>query len=81
MSDANVSLSALNDMLFEQLEKITNDDLNEEEIAKEERRTKIMTSISTQILQTANIELKAIRLYQDMIDPAMMPSVFGLLGE
>lgn len=36
---------ALNEMLFEQLERVTNDDLNAEELSKEITRTKMIISI------------------------------------
>lgn len=78
MGKANTSLSALNEMLFEQLEKITNDDLSEEELHREITRTKMITDISNQIVNNAELELKAIKLKEDLIPNIPMPAVFGL---
>lgn len=62
MKNTNTSLMALNEMLFEQLERVTNDDLNAEELSKEITRTKMITDISAQIVNNAELQLKAIKL-------------------
>lgn len=59
---ANTSLSALNDMLFQQLETITNPDLDNEELEKELKRTKAVSDIATKIVDNAKLKLDAIKL-------------------
>lgn len=74
----NTSLAALNDMLFDQLERITNDDLDDETIEKEIKRTKMITAVSNQIVSNAELELRAIKVRDELMTGGAMPSVFGL---
>ena len=64
---ANTSLSALNDMLFQQLETITNPDLDNEELEKELKRTKAVSDIATKIVDNAKLELDAIKLKAEIM--------------
>lgn len=51
MSDTKTGIVALNEMLFQQLEKLQNDDLTAEELETEIKRADAVKGISTQILE------------------------------
>lgn len=55
------NLSDLNNHLFEQLELLSSGELSNEELEKEIKKTKAMTSISSQILKVASIQISAIK--------------------
>lgn len=55
------NLSDLNNHLFEQLELLNSGELSNEELEKEIKKTKAMTSISSQILKVASLQISAIR--------------------
>lgn len=58
-------LNALNDYLFEQLERLNDDEaLKEEGLEKELKRAKAITSVSTAIVNNARLVLDA-RKYSD----------------
>lgn len=58
-------LNALNDYLFEQLERLNDDEaLKEEALEKELKRAKAITSVSTAIVNNARLVLDA-RKYSD----------------
>lgn len=78
MKNTDTSLMALNEMLFEQLERVTNDDLSAEDLSKEIIRTKMMTDISVQIVNNAELQLKAIKLNDNLMGEVHFPSVFAL---
>ena len=44
------TLADLNNHLFEQMERLNDDDLNNEELDKEIKRAKAMTDVSSQII-------------------------------
>lgn len=49
----------LNELLFEQLERITNDDLSEEELEKEIKRSESVQKIAKTIIDNGNLALQA----------------------
>lgn len=55
------NLSDLNNHLFAQLELLNNGELSNEELEKEIKKTKAMTSISSQILKVASVQISAIK--------------------
>ena len=55
------NLSDLNNHLFAQLELLNSGELSNEELEKEIKKTKAMTSISSQILKVASIQISAIK--------------------
>lgn len=75
---ANTSLLALNDMLFQQLETITNTDLVGEELETEIRRTKAVTDLANKIVDNAKLELDAIKFKNEVmgIDEMDQPMFF-----
>ena len=52
----------LNNHLFEQMERLNDDDLNNEELDKEIKRAKAMTDVSSQIIENAALGLSAEKL-------------------
>ena len=65
---ADVSLSGLNGILFEQLEALTNPDLKGEELREEINRSKAVSSIATNIVNGARVELDAIKFGSEYMD-------------
>ena len=55
----------LNNHLFEQIERLNDDDLTEEELEKEIKRTTAMTKISDKIIANAKVELEATKVMLD----------------
>lgn len=55
-------LTDLNDHLFAQLERLSDEDLNVEDIAKEVTRTDALVKVSEQIIGNATIALRAAEL-------------------
>ena len=56
------TLVDLNNHLFEQLERLNDEELTDEELEKEIKRADAMKDIATQIIANANIVLKATEL-------------------
>ena len=56
------TLVDLNNHLFEQMERLNDDDLTIEQLEKEIKRTDAMKDIATQIISNASILLKATEL-------------------
>ena len=56
------TLVDLNNHLFEQLERLNDEELTDEELEKEIKRTDAMKDIAAQIIANANIVLKATEL-------------------
>jgi len=52
----------LNNHLFEQLERLNEEDLTDTDLEKEIRRTDSMIKISSQIIETAQVGLRAAKL-------------------
>lgn len=62
------SLGDLNGYLFEQLERLNDPDLTEEELKTELERTKAVTSVAGQIVANAQVVLKAKLAYEENLD-------------
>ena len=58
-------LSDLNNHLFEQLERLNNDELKGEELTAEIERAKAMSGIATQIINGAKTTIDAMKLIQE----------------
>lgn len=55
------TLVDLNNHLFEQLERLNDDDLDEEALDRELKRAEGMTKVATQIIENAGLTFKAMR--------------------
>ncbi len=62
MSKARTDIFALNDILFEQLEALTNPDLSGEELKGEIARSKAVASLANNIINVAEVSLSAQRI-------------------
>jgi len=58
-------LSDLNDHLFAQIERLSDEDLPLEKIDQEHRRAEAMVSVADQILRTAAIQMQAAKMIYD----------------
>lgn len=61
MSKVRNTLGDLNNHLFEMMERLNDDELNDEQLEKELKRADSMTKISQQILQNGELQLKAMK--------------------
>ena len=58
-------LTDLNNHLFEQLERLNDEDLSEEQLAKEIKRADAMSKLATQIVNNAKTQVDAAKIYLD----------------
>jgi hypothetical protein len=73
-------LSDLNDHLFAQLERLSDEDLTAEQVEQETKRTAAMVSVADQIIRNADLTFKAasfVAAHGDRFRPALS----GLLGK
>ena len=69
----------LNSHLFEQLEKLNDDDLKGEELAAEIQRANAIAGIAKQIINTGSLALKAKRVVMDgLLDKEEVPEILTL---
>ena len=62
----------LNNHLFEQLERLNDDDLTDEKLSQEIERTKGMCLVASQIISNANLSLKAMCVQKGVEMPEML---------
>lgn len=55
-------LTDLNDLLFEQLERLGNDDLRGDELEQEINRAKAVTGVASKVIENASLVLDAHKL-------------------
>ena len=55
------SLQDLSNYLFESLERINDDDLTDEELEKEIKRSEAVTKVANTIINNAEVQLKALQ--------------------
>lgn len=55
-------LADLNNHLFAQLERLSEEDLTPEQIAQEVQRTEAVVAVSEQIVRNADLQLKAVAI-------------------
>ncbi|OOY16745.1 hypothetical protein [Thioclava sp. DLFJ4-1] len=76
-------LTDLNDHLFAQLERLSDEDLTPEQIATEVSRTEAIVSVADKITSNADLKLKAAKLFAEhgqAILP-MLPQIGGKTKE
>ena len=59
-------LTDLNNILFEQLERLQDDDISNEDFEKELQRTSAVTKVSKVIIDTAALSLQAFKAMNDV---------------
>ncbi|ETW11086.1 hypothetical protein ATO8_18744 [Roseivivax marinus] len=72
-------LSDLNDHLFAQLERLSNEGLSAEALEREVKRADAVVSVSDQIIGTADVRLKAAKLFAEHGDKVAphLPQIGG----
>ena len=60
------TLSDLNNYLFEVLERLTDDDLTEEQMEREIARSKAVTSVAETVIHNGELALKTMQHLNDM---------------
>lgn len=72
-------LSDLNDHLFAQLERLSEEDLKGDDLDREAKRTEAMVAVADQIIRNAGIQLAAAKIVADRgKDPMLyLPSIEG----
>lgn len=71
-------LSDLNDHLFAQLERLSDEDLTPEQIDKEAKRGAAIVAVSDQIVRNASLKIQAAKILSDHgIDPSATLAVDG----
>ena len=73
------TLMDLNNHLFEQLERLNDDDLYPEELQKEVCRAKDMTGIASQIIGSSGLVLKAVKVNSEVETEDRVPRL--LVGD
>lgn len=66
MNSVDNSLGALNNILFEQLERLQDDSLSDEDLEKELRRADSVTSVAQTIIHNGELAMKAIKYADEM---------------
>lgn len=70
-------LSDLNNHLFEQLERINDDELTKEELETEMERAKAMAGVADKIIEISALSLKAEALRAEYSGVAKIPVMIG----
>ena len=74
-------LTDLNNHLFEQLERLNDDELTEEELTREMKRAKVMTNVAQAIVNNANMMLRAVEMaHEHGIEKGQEDGVLRLMG-
>ena len=74
----NNKLSDLNNHLFAELERLSDEELNEDELKSEIDRARAITSVSKQIIENGALALKAEKFKQEMgLDSLNTPMLEG----
>lgn len=75
------SLADLNDILFSQLERLNKPELKGDELQEEIDRADSISRIATQVVQNANVILKAAKFQDDKWSAEQDKATTLLLGE
>ncbi|MDR2049687.1 MAG: hypothetical protein LBP69_09570 [Treponema sp.] len=70
-------LSGLNNHLFEQLERLNDDDMKGEELAREISRAQAMCSVAGQIISNGRLVLEAAKLSDEFPGIEKIPLLLG----
>jgi hypothetical protein len=73
------TLSDLNNHLFAQLERLSDEDLTGDALNNEINRTKAVTDVATQIISNSSLVLKAMQFKDDKLDAnTRLPKMLGV---
>ena len=74
----NNKLSDLNNHLFAEIERLSDEELNEDELKSEIDRARVITSVSKQIIENGALALRAEKFKQEMgLDSLNAPMLEG----
>lgn len=71
-------LSDLNDHLFAQLERLSDEGLSEEDIKKEASRAEQVVAVADKIIANAAVQLKAVQLFADHGGRITLPQALAI---
>lgn len=71
------SLGDLNSLLFEQLERLGNEDLKQDALKEEITRAKAISDVATRIIANAELVLRAAKFNDEKIGDARLPKLLG----
>ena len=74
-------LTDLNNHMFEQLERLNDDDLSSEELDKEIKRAKAMSGIASNIISNAALALEAQQYLDEYSGKANVPEMIEVKGK
>lgn len=74
-------LTDLNNHMFEQLERLNDDDISSEELDKEIKRAKAMSGIASNIISNATLALEAQQYLDEYSGRANIPEMIGVKGK
>ena len=75
-------LTDLNNILFEQLERLQDDDISDEDFEKELQRTSAVTKVSKVIIDTAALSLQAFKAVNEIgSDQKVEVPLLGIANE
>jgi hypothetical protein len=73
------SLSDLNDYLFEELDRLSNDDLQGEALRDEIARANSLTGVAEKVIAVGELTLKAVKFKSDRLDDSVrLPGLLGV---
>lgn len=78
MAGAKETLNDLNSLLFEQIERLGNSDLQGNSLKEEIERSRAVSSVATQIINNANTMLSAAKFYDSCLSAEpRLPKMLG----
>jgi hypothetical protein len=72
------TLNDLNDHLFEQIERLNDDELSPEDIKKEASRAQAITKVASQIIKNAKVTIDAMKLVDGRWEKSDLPKTLGV---
>lgn len=79
MSGTKNKLTDLNDHLFAQLERLSDENLTPEQIDKEAKRAKAIVGVADQVVKNASLQVQAAKLISEK--GAIRPHLPSVLGD
>jgi len=70
-------LTDLNNHLFAQLERLSDEDLNQDSLLQEIARSGAITDVADKVIRNADLVYKAAKLQADGLTRAKMPELLG----